>query len=91
MSSQMTLKVGNTTATLPIGANVTDAQVGQALTRYANSLGIPMTGTAQENLTAVLAHVLDDIRRRAKSQQLVELRAAQDAANQAAADADTQL
>lgn len=91
MSSQISLKVGNVTATLPIGANVTDAQVAQALTRYAASLGIPVDGTAQQNLTAVLAHVVDDIRRRSKTQQLTELRAAQDVANQAAADADTQL
>lgn len=70
MSSQISLKVGATTATVPIGANITDAQIGQALTRYAASLGIPTNGTNLENLTAVLTHIVDNIKRRSKQVQV---------------------
>lgn len=91
MSSQISLKVGNVTATLPIGANVTDAQVGQALTRYANSLGIPVNGSAQENLAAILAHIVDAIRRRSKDKQVADATSTAQAAIVAQAESDNQL
>lgn len=91
MSSQISLKVGNVTATLPIGANVTDQQVAQALTRYAAGLGIPVNGSAQENLTAILAHIVDSIRRRAKAQQVADATTAAQAAIIAQAESDNAL
>lgn len=89
MASSLVLKVGSVTAT--INFSVSDALVAAALTRYANSLGIPMTGTAQENLAAVLAHVVDDIRRRSKSVQVADATATAQAAINATADADNNL
>lgn len=91
MSSQISLKVGNVTATLPIGANVTDAQVGAALTRYATSLGIPMTGTPTENLAAVLAHIVDNIKRRSKAAQVSDATTSAQAAIIAQAESDNAL
>lgn len=89
MASSIVLKVANTTATINFTAS--DAMVAAALTRYATSLGIPTTGTAQENLTAVLLHIVDEVKRRSKAQQIAALEAAQDAANQAAAEGDNAL
>lgn len=70
MSSQISLKVGSVTATLPVGSNITDAQVAAALTRYANSLGIPVNGSSQENLNAILVSIVEDIKERSKKVQI---------------------
>lgn len=89
MSSQISIKVASVTATVTLAA--TDQQVAAALTRYATSVGIPTTGTPTENLTAIIVHIVEDIKRRAKAAQIAELRAAQDADNQATVDSDNAL
>lgn len=91
MSSSITLKVNNTTATVTIGAGITDAQVSQALTRYATNLEIAINGTAQQNLTAILAHIIDDIRQRAKTQQIADATLTAQAAIIATADSENAL
>lgn len=91
MSSQMTLKVANVTATVTVGANITDAAVAAALTRYARSLAIPITGVAQDDLAAILAHVVDDIRRRAKAVDVADQQAAAQASQQSTADSNNNL
>lgn len=94
MSSTLTLKVGNVTAAISLnGASgqTTDMQVGAALTRYAESLAIPLEGSTQENLTAILEHIRDEVKRRAKIAQWAALRAADDAAHRATVESDNDL
>ncbi len=91
MSSSISITVGNVTATLPIGAGIADAQVAAALTRYANSLAIPVTGTAQQNLTAILASIVADIKQRSKRQQVADATTAAQVAIVATADGDNAL
>ncbi|MBK8051017.1 MAG: hypothetical protein IPK16_30345 [Anaerolineales bacterium] len=74
MASDLRLRVGGATGIITF--NATDAQVAEALRRYARRLGIPAGGTANENLTAILEHLRDEIRRIAKEVQTAELRAA---------------
>lgn len=89
MAGSIAITVGATTYSLPI--NGTNAQIAAALTRYARSLGISTSGTNEQNMTAILEHVRDDIRRRSKAIQLADLAAAQAAANRATVDADNTL
>lgn len=91
MSSSISIKIANVTATVTVGANITDQQVGQALTRYAQSLGIPITGDAQTDLTAILTHIVDDTKRRAKQVQISAAQTASLATAQAQADSDNAL
>ncbi len=91
MSSSISITVGNVTATLPVGAGITDAKVAAALTRYATSLAIPTTGTAQENLAAVLASIVADIKQRSKRQQVAADTATAQVAITAQADNDNAL
>lgn len=82
MPNDLRLRVGAATGTITFNPALSDAQVANALRRYARSLGIPTDGTPQENLTAILQHWLDDVRRRSKAVQLADL-----AAERAASDA----
>ena len=91
MSSQISIKVGNVTATLPVGANITDAKVAAALNRYATSLGIPITGDAQTDLTAILTSFIDEIKRRSNKAQVDAAQATNLVTAQATADADNAL
>lgn len=86
MASSLSITVGGASATLPI--NATNAQVSAALTRYARSLAIPVTGVAQDDLTAILAHFVDDVRRRSKQVEIADTLAAAQVTAQATADAD---
>lgn len=85
------MKVGPTTVTLPLGANITDQQVGQALTRYARGLGIPIAGDAQTDLTAILSSIVYDIKHRARVVDVADQQAAAQASINAAADAGNNL
>lgn len=89
MASDLRIRIGGATATITFGA--TDQQVADVLRRYARSLGISIDGTAQENLTAILEHIRDDVRRRAKAAQVREEKATSDAAIEAQADADNAI
>lgn len=75
MPEDLRIRVGSEVATIPLGG--TPAQIAAALTRVASSLGIPTSGTATENLTAILLHVKDDWKRTSKQVQRQELLAAQ--------------
>lgn len=86
MPNDLRLRVGTAEATIPLGG--TPAQIATALTRFATSLGIPTTGTPTENLTAILLHVRDDVRRRSKAAHRAELEAANKAAIEATLAAD---
>lgn len=89
MASDLRIRVGNASATLVI--NATDQQVAEALRRYAQSLGIPLEGTANQQLGAVLEHWRDEVRRKSIQMLLAELDAASSAANRATAEAENQL
>lgn len=91
MSSQIVLKVGPTSGTVTIGAGITDAKVGAALTRYATSLAIPVTGDAQTDLIAVLNHFVDLVKRRSTQAQVSAAQAASLAMAQSQADSDNNL
>lgn len=77
MPQDLRLRVGSEVAQITLGG--TAQQVADALTRFATSLGIPITGTATEKLTAVLEHIRDDVRRRSKAIQAADLRATNEA------------
>ena len=89
MSSAITLKVGNVTATLPLGG--TDAQVVSVLARYAMMRTLPQEGTAQERLTALLGLIRDDIKLLAKRRHADDLRAAYEATISGTIEADNPL
>ncbi len=91
MSSSISLKVGPTTATVTVGSGITDNQVGQALTRFANSLSIPVTGDAQTDLTAILNHFISVVKERSKAAEKATLNAANAATIQATVDSDNAL
>lgn len=89
MASDLRLRVGGATAMITFAA--TDQQVADALRRYARRLGIPVNGTANENLTAILEHIRDDVRRIAKEVQAAELRAANETTIQATVESENGL
>lgn len=89
MPQDLRLRVGNEVATIPLGG--TPVQVAAALTRFAVSYGIPINGTPTENLTAILEHVRDDVRRRSKEVQTAEKSAIADATIQQEVEADNPL
>lgn len=94
MASDLRVRVGNVTAMISLNGpdgQFSDAQVAAVLTRFANSLGIPISGTAQENLTAVLLHIKDDVRRRAKAVDVAERKAVSDAEIETEANAENNL
>lgn len=94
MASDLRIRIGGATATITLnGANgeFTDQQVADVLRRYARSLGIAIDGTAQENLTAILEHIRDDVRRRARGAQAREAKATSDAAIEAQAETDNAI
>lgn len=57
----------------------TDAQFAAILTRFARAMGIPITGTNQQNLDAIRDHFVDETRRGSKAIQAADLRAANEA------------
>lgn len=89
MASDLRLRVGAATALLTF--NATDAQVADALRRFARSLGITIDGTPQEQLMAILEHFRDDVVRRSKAVQTAEKRAEGEAAIVAVVDAENAL
>lgn len=91
MASDLRIRVGGVTAALTVGSSITDQQVGQALLRYARSLGISTEGTNQEQLTRILQHWVDDVKRRAKEMQRAEDAAQRAATLEATLEADNNL
>lgn len=91
MPNDLRLRVGAATATVTLNPALSDAQVANALRRYARSLGISIDGTPQENLTAILQHWVDDVRRRSKAVQLMDLAAERSIADAATVEADNPL
>lgn len=89
MPEDIRLRVGTEVVTLPLNGGA--SKVAAVLTRFATSLGIPITGTATENLTAILEHVRDDVKQRSKVQQQADLRKANEAAITATVDSDNAL
>lgn len=74
-----------------ISFNATEEKTERILRRYARSLGIPTNGTAEENLTAILEHIRDDVSRRAMSVQVRDEKATADAAIEAQAEQDNEI
>lgn len=89
MPQDLRIRVGTEVAQVTLGG--TAQQVAAALTRFATSLGIPVDGTPTENLTAVLTHIVDDVRRRSKAAQTAEKQAVSNALIQQEVDADHPL
>lgn len=89
MPNDIRLRVANASATVTL--NATDQQVQAALTRYARSLGIPITGVAVDDLTSVINHWVDDVRRRSKAVEISDALAAAQVTAQQQADADNAL
>jgi hypothetical protein len=89
MASDIRLRVGGVTVTRVLGG--TDQQVGDALRRYAQGLGIDTTVTAQEWGSALLEYWVDEARRRSRALRLKEIEAAQAVANQQLAESETPL
>lgn len=81
--------VENVTGTVPINANA--SQTADALRRYASSLGIPIEGTPQQQLEAILRHWIDDVARTSRRVQAEELRASNEAAIQQQVEAANAL
>ena len=77
MPEDLRIRVGNEVGTIPL--NGTPQQIAAVLTRYATALGIPTDGTPTQNLTAILEHIRDDVRRTAKQAHRQQLRAEADA------------
>lgn len=83
------MRVGNDTAThVFIGSA---AQVRASIARICRSLGISTEGTPAEVGTRLLAHIVDDLKRRAEAQSVMEVEVAQRAANQQQAKVDNPL
>lgn len=76
-------------ATLALGG--TDAQVKNTLERFAVRVGIPITGTATENLTAILEYIRDEVKRYSKEAHRAELRAANEAGIETTVELDNAL
>ncbi len=91
MSSSISLKVANVTATVTIGQGITDQQVGQALTRFATSLAIPVTGDSQTDLTAILNHFISVVTQRSKAIDKATRVAANDPTIQSVVDSNNAL
>lgn len=94
MASDLRIRIGNVSAMISLNGsvgNVSDAQVADALRRFATSLGIPITGTPTENLTAILEHIKDDVKRRSRQTQRSELTIQYEQTIIAQIDADNDL
>ncbi|MES2934313.1 MAG: hypothetical protein V4805_12600 [Pseudomonadota bacterium] len=89
MPQDLRIRVGVEVATITI--NGTAQQVAAALERYASSQGITITGTATENLTAILEHIKVEVRRRSKEVQKAQLEAANAAAIEATVELDNPI
>lgn len=75
MPQDLRIRVGTIEATIPLGG--TPAQVSAVLTRYAESQGIPITGTPAENLTGVLKSIREDVRNKSREKNRSTLEAIQ--------------
>jgi hypothetical protein len=89
MASDLRIRVGTATGTITFGG--TDTQIAAALRRYASSLGISVEGTAVENLTAILEHIRDDVKRISKQVQASELRSSNEAQIQQTVESENSL
>lgn len=83
------LRVGAATATLTF--NATDAQVAATLRRFARNVGVSVEGTNQEQLTAILEYIRDDVRSRSITVQVADAREANEATIRTQAEADNVL
>lgn len=79
MPNDLTLRVGNDSATHVFPG--TAAQIRVSVTRICKSLGISTDGTPAEVGTRLLAHIVNDLQRRAESASVLELEAAQKVTN----------
>lgn len=91
MASDIRLRVGNVTVLRPLGEGFTDQQIGDALKRTAQSLGINTESSAQQWGGELVDYWVDDARKRAKALRLREIEAGQAAANDTQAEQDTPL
>lgn len=89
MPNDLTLRVGNDSAihTFP----GTAAQVRTSIVRICNSLGISIDGTPAEVGARLLAHIVDDLQRRAEAASVLELETAQKVTNAQQAKTDNPL
>jgi hypothetical protein len=69
----------------------TATQVRASIVRICKSLGISTEGTPQQVGERLLAHIVDDLRRRAEAQSVAELEAAQKATIATQAKTDNPL
>lgn len=69
----------------------TAAQVRASIVRICLSLGISIEGTAEEVGKRLLAHIVNDLQRRAEAASVLELETAQKATNAASAKNDNPL
>lgn len=89
MPQDLVLRCGNDVATYTFSGSAT--QVRQSIIRICRNLGISTEGTPAEVGTRLLAHMVDDMKRRAEAVSLQDLEAAQRVTNAAAAKSDNPL
>lgn len=89
MSSEISLKVGGVTVTLPLAGS--DVQVAGVLTRYAAMRTLSAEGTVTERLTRILESIRDDIKLLAKRRHADDLRAANEVTIATQIDSDNPL
>lgn len=89
MPQDLRIRVGVEVAQITFGG--TPQQVAAALTRFATSLGIAINGTPTENLTAILEHMRDDVKRRSKAVQIASDLAVAQVAIEATAETENPL
>lgn len=87
--NDLRIRVGVEVGTITFGG--TPAQVADVLRRFAISQGIPITGTATENLVAILEHFRDEAKQGSKQAQRAELRAANEAGIETTVELDNAL
>lgn len=89
MPQDLRVRVGVEVATITLGG--TPQQVAAVLERFAVRRGIPITGTATENLTAILEYVREEVKRYSKEEHRAQLNAANAAAIEVTVETDNTL
>lgn len=89
MPQDLRVRVGVEVATITLGG--TPQQVAAVLERFAIRMGIPVTGTATEKLTAILEYIRDEVKRYSKEAHRAELRAANEAGIETTVESDNAL
>lgn len=89
MPQDLTVRVGIHVGTITFGG--TPAQVADVLERFALRVGIPIVGTATENLVAILEYFRDEVKGKSKEEHRAQLNAANSAAIEATIEVDDVL